>query len=241
MTERIPLNLHGVSRLNRDESNIVLYNALRGFNDTSKLVVPAQITDKMIGFTPNGQTKVWVNENFGMNYPVHYDADLDLNEAEVVHNLVNAVSTKSEFAPDYANALRSSGNFNNALNFIRTNSGVPTNVLESNRIDISRHLGRQNVGILNNENHIVVSQPIYDDHARNTNTGLVHQSSNFGYNNPTQINSNANFSHAPIGTTSTFGGQSTYQQPGGYQIPSRYNEASNANRNTAPKFLFTHN
>ena len=75
ITERIPYTLNNFLSLKTSESNIVLYNALRGFNDISKIVVPATITEKMIGFSSLGQTKVWVNENFGMNYPNHYDVD----------------------------------------------------------------------------------------------------------------------------------------------------------------------
>lgn len=87
--------LDSVSRLNKQEANVVLYNALRGFSDISRIVVPAAITDRMIGFTKEGQTKVWVNENFGMNYPNYYHPEAKLNEGEVVANLVNAVAPRT--------------------------------------------------------------------------------------------------------------------------------------------------
>ena len=75
LTERIPHILNSFSRLNKQDSLVVLYNALRGYNDISKIIVPHSITDKMIAFTKEGQTKVWINENFGMNYPSHFVED----------------------------------------------------------------------------------------------------------------------------------------------------------------------
>jgi hypothetical protein len=35
--------------------------------------MPGSLNDKMIGFNEEGQVKVWVNENFGMNYPSYYN------------------------------------------------------------------------------------------------------------------------------------------------------------------------
>lgn len=61
LTERIPFILNSCSILNKQDSLVVLYNALRGFNDISKIIIPHSITDKMIAFTKDGQTKVWIN------------------------------------------------------------------------------------------------------------------------------------------------------------------------------------
>ena len=59
----------------------------------------------MIGFNTNGETKVWVNENFGKNHPVNYreqDGN-DLtnlrsanNEQRMVQNIINVVERKCE-------------------------------------------------------------------------------------------------------------------------------------------------
>lgn len=48
----------------------------------------------MIAFTKEGQTKVWINENFGMNYPSHFTEGAELVENEVIKNIVNAISSK---------------------------------------------------------------------------------------------------------------------------------------------------
>ena len=66
----------------------------------------------MIGFTPEGEARVWHNENFGMNYPHHqkrtlqstmidethrYDSDYAaLEEVEMVRNIVNVIEDRNE-------------------------------------------------------------------------------------------------------------------------------------------------
>ena len=65
----------------------------------------------MIGFTPEGEARVWHNENFGINYPRHekrtlqstlidetqrYDSDVAaLEEVEMVRNIVNVVEDRN--------------------------------------------------------------------------------------------------------------------------------------------------
>ena len=83
----------------------------------------------MIGFTSQGHTKVWVNENFGMNYPSHFIKEAQLNERVVINNLVNAISPHADLPNDYVSSLKSSDSFNNAINFIRSNGGVSEAVL----------------------------------------------------------------------------------------------------------------
>lgn len=77
---------------------MVLFNAIRGFNAIRELVVPHNITDRMIGFTPEGRTKIWINENFGMNYPSHVIQNATLDQANVIDNLLNAIASRTDLA-----------------------------------------------------------------------------------------------------------------------------------------------
>lgn len=47
----------------------VLSEAIVGFKELYSKVGPFEITDRMIGFTPHGFVKVWMNENFALNHP----------------------------------------------------------------------------------------------------------------------------------------------------------------------------
>lgn len=96
----------------------------------------------MIAFTKEGQTKVWINENFGMNYPSHFVEDAELVENEVIKNLVNVIVAKGELNPDFVSTLKSSNSFNTALGFVRSNGGVPENILEANRINVQTYTGK---------------------------------------------------------------------------------------------------
>jgi len=44
--------------------------------------------------------------------------------------------------PDFVNALKSSQSFNTALGFVRSNGGVPENILEANRINVQAYSGK---------------------------------------------------------------------------------------------------
>jgi hypothetical protein len=77
-----------------------------------------------------------------MNFPNYYHHDSKLNESDVITNIVNAISPKTDLPNDYLTALRSSGNFSNALGFIRTNSGIDESLLEGNSINIAGYFGR---------------------------------------------------------------------------------------------------
>lgn len=102
----------------------------------------------MIGFNKSGQTKVWVNENFGMNHPGNHHSDATLDEAVLLANLINAVTPKVDLTPEFLNGVKNSRSFGNALNFIRNNSGVPENVLESNQVNVSALVGQTQVPVL---------------------------------------------------------------------------------------------
>jgi hypothetical protein len=102
----------------------------------------------MIGFNRQGQTKVWVNENFGMNHPANQSLDAHLDETSLLNSLVTAVSPKLDLTPDFLNGVRNSRTLLNALNFVRANAGVPENVLEANRVNVAG-LSQQTSLVLN--------------------------------------------------------------------------------------------
>ncbi len=137
---------------------VVLYNAIRGLTDISKMIVPGAITEKMVGFTRDGQTKVWINENFGMNYPSHFVEDAKLNETSVITNLVAAIAPRADFDGQLVSAINSSGSFATALGFIRSRGGVPENVLEANRINVTPYLGQVNIPVMNNATSVAQPQ-----------------------------------------------------------------------------------
>lgn len=233
LTERIPLLLSGITRLNKQESLVVLYNALRGFNDISRIIVPAGITDGMIGFTRDGQTKVWINENFGMNYPSHIVEDAKLDEGTVVSNLVNAIAPRAELDAQFANELRNSRSFNTALGLIRSRGGVPENILEANRINVGPYLTRGQVSVLKDTTPLVQApvqtpvQPLVQpvQYTTGVNPQFVYQPSHqAGYQSWVPPTSTIN--QGPIGGQSvqynqTPGFSSNYVSTSSYQ-PAQY-------------------
>lgn len=168
----------------------------------------------MIGFNRLGQTKVWVNENFGMNHPTNQSLEATLNESLVLNNLVAAVSPKLDLAPDFLNGVKNSRTLFDALNFVRANAGVPENVLEANRVNVAG-FSQQRTSVLNS--NIPVQQvpqnfvPQPQTSVVNPSVGLyqppnVVQPSNVvqqGYRPPQQVN---------YGQPQTYG-NSAYQQP----------------------------
>jgi hypothetical protein len=69
VTERIPYLLADVQNLPVSESLYVLHEALMGFMAIHQFERYVEVTDAMIGFTPEGRVKVWVNEDFALNAP----------------------------------------------------------------------------------------------------------------------------------------------------------------------------
>jgi hypothetical protein len=199
---------------------VVLYNALRGFSDVSRIVTPGNITDKMIGFTPAGQTKVWVNENFGMNYPTNYNSEASLNENQLLVNLANAISPRTDLPADFWAALRGQSTINGALNWVKTNGGIAENILNENRINIANYIGQKEVSVLKDTAPIqglVEPKPLHCVPPTRTvdyvSTGYV-QPVNTGYRNPS-----VNFAYNPQPITSNFIGTSSTYQPVSYQVP----------------------
>lgn len=218
-----------------------MYNALRGYSDVSKLVVPGAITDRMIGFNKSGQTKVWVNENFGMNHPGNHHSDATLDEAILLTNLINAVSPKVDLAPEFLNGVKNSRSFGNALNFIRNNCGVPENVLESNQVNVSTLVEQSQVPVLRDTTPIqnapsTFVQQIPSTFVQQTPAGYVQQPPVYyqpavGQQSIQSGYRNQSISFVQPGVSSSFVPAGSFQS--GYKVP-RYADSVGTN-----KFSFT--
>ena len=153
----------------------------------------------MIGFNRAGQTKVWVNENFGMNHPVNQSVDAHLDEVAVLNSLVDAVSPRLDLTPQLLTGVRNSRTIADAVGFVRANSGVDANILESNRINISG-LTQQTSTILNSNtvvqpvqpvvtsvqptvytSNVVVPPPVYRPPTQVLSSGYINRNVNFVY------------------------------------------------------------
>lgn len=149
LTERIPTLLADSRQLSFEESNIVLFNALRGYSKLNDKFGPIDVTDQMIGFNHDGNTKVWINENFGRNHPISSkDSDShDLtglkssNEQRMVNNIINVVERKCErgqFPEPYRSNLYRASTFNETLSFIQSANILPYSALEANTVVLNR-------------------------------------------------------------------------------------------------------
>lgn len=164
----------------------------------SRFVVPGAVTQGMIGFNRHGNTKVWVNENFGMNHPTNQSLEATFNEAYFLDSFVNAVSPKLDFTPDFWNGLRSSRTLENALGFVRANSGVSDDVLRSNSVNIAG-FSQQRSSVLNSNvvvqptinttvippvqrSTVVSNVPVYQPVSHTVQTGYVNPKVNFVHN-----------------------------------------------------------
>ena len=106
----------------------------------------------MIGFDNQGQTKVWINENFGRNHPVNYkdhdSADLTTlrsanNEQRMVHNIINVVERKcekGEFPEPFRQDVYKNTTFNDLSSFIYRAGVVAPQALEENRVNLNKQI-----------------------------------------------------------------------------------------------------
>lgn len=60
-TERIPLRLAELFGISLAESYYILQEAFEGFKIIFERQGPIDVDDNMIGFTPSGKVKVWLN------------------------------------------------------------------------------------------------------------------------------------------------------------------------------------
>lgn len=95
-TERIPIRLSQMDHLSSEECLCLLVEALTGFQEIYFYGKKATITDEMIGLSPEGAVKVWVNSHFADNRPQEYGIEirgrpLVLTEPEVVQQIFMTV------------------------------------------------------------------------------------------------------------------------------------------------------
>ena len=130
LTERIPTVLADSRQLSFEEANVTLYNALKGYSKLNDKFGPIEVTDQMIGYNNDGNTRVWINENFGRNHPVtskdHDSNDLtaikSASEERMVNNIINVIERKCErgqFPEPYRRDLFRSTSFSDTLRFIQ--------------------------------------------------------------------------------------------------------------------------
>ena len=117
----------------------------------------------MIGFTNEGEARVWHNENFGKNYPYHekrtlqstridesfkFDTDfVPLEEIEMVRNIINVVEDRCEegqFPEDFRERIRQNIGFTDARRIIREELNNSERVV-INRIDFMRNLVKSKI------------------------------------------------------------------------------------------------
>lgn len=68
-TERIPYRLSEIQNISLAETFYILQETLVGFKTIFEKYGPIRIDDNMVGVTPDGRVKVWLNENFANNHP----------------------------------------------------------------------------------------------------------------------------------------------------------------------------
>jgi hypothetical protein len=68
-TERIPYRLGEIQNISLPETLYILQETLVGYKTIFEKYGPVRIDDNMIGVTPDGHVKVWLNENFAKNHP----------------------------------------------------------------------------------------------------------------------------------------------------------------------------
>lgn len=91
-TERIPVRLSEVSNLPASEGLYILHEALIGYKVIYEHDGGININDDMVGFTPEGRVKVWLNENFAKNLPEPESQILrGLNQANPEGAFVNRI------------------------------------------------------------------------------------------------------------------------------------------------------
>jgi hypothetical protein len=95
-TERIPVRLCNLNNLSLPQALVILKEALLGYQAIYEYGKRATVTDEMIGLTPVGKVKVWVNASFGDNKPQSYGVEMRsrpviLSEADVIAQVIESV------------------------------------------------------------------------------------------------------------------------------------------------------
>lgn len=183
LTERIPHTLTNVPQLTYPESLYVLDESLNGYEHLYRKAGSFHVNSDMIGFTPEGEAKVWFNENYGENHPSHerhilqstledrnylnnlnYNSPVTEDESALVKNICQVVEDKCEEgtfkdARFRDQIYRDRVGFAEARNII-ANTRAEHNFVPINHIDLYNHLisVRRQAGW--REEH-VVSKPEY--------------------------------------------------------------------------------
>jgi hypothetical protein len=133
-----------------------------------------------------------------MNHPANQSLEATFNEAQFLDSFFNAVSPKLDFTLDFWNGLRSSRTLENALGFVRANSGVSDDVLRSNSVNVAG-FSQQTSTVLNSNvfvqptvittlvpqvqrSTVVSNAPVYQLSSHTVQTGYVHPKVNFVHN-----------------------------------------------------------
>lgn len=90
-TERIPQRLSEVGRVTTEEGLYVLRQTLQGFRTIYELHGTTHINDDMIGLTPDGKVKVWLNDNLAANLPDPDNRSTHQNEMVMVDQITDIV------------------------------------------------------------------------------------------------------------------------------------------------------
>ena len=148
LTERIPLVLSECRQLSFPEANIILYNACHGFEDLCGKFGPIEIRDTMIGFCPQGSTKVWINDNFGFNHAIMYkeatgsdftDIDRKIDEKQMVGDLLGIVEhkyNKGLFPEGFRMKMYCAKSFEGCRKLLETSGLVPIELLRKNYVNL---------------------------------------------------------------------------------------------------------
>lgn len=162
INERIPHRLAGAPQLTFEESLYVLDRSLEGYEHAYNQCGPFVVDDSMIGFTPEGEARVWVNNNFADNHPVNrrpflktttdegqefYKGDKKIippcsDESDMVQNIVDVVGEHCQegtFPQPFLSEVR-----NPALGFSEARSLITQTVTNNNlfmpySVDLIRH------------------------------------------------------------------------------------------------------
>jgi hypothetical protein len=90
------------------EALYLLSEAFRGYDDLYSKVGEFEVTDRMVGLNPQGQVRVWLNENFADNHPPTerpmlqvtaantYKLTSEKEEERMVQSVVRLVEQKCE-------------------------------------------------------------------------------------------------------------------------------------------------
>lgn len=140
MTEKMVKKLCEMTNLNGRDQLSVLYNSFLGYSSIFRRFKGVKVTSDMIGFNEHGQTKVWVNQNFGMNKKIDLRHDCETPENMMVRNIMEAVESSSscEIPREIKNNLSVSQTLDQAASFVAQFVRGDQSVL-NNHVQINQH------------------------------------------------------------------------------------------------------